>query len=112
MTFEPIDAVRPTAMTEDSHPVPAESDTVPPEMMVVAQRQPDVAARVWPSTADGHEHAEVVRALLRSSGLVPSARETDALIADFSAARAAVRTLYGLPEARYVDPGSVFRAAL
>lgn len=53
----------------------------------------------------------VVRALLRMSGLTPDPGETEALVAGFVTARAAVRALYHVPEARYVEPGLVFSAA-
>jgi hypothetical protein len=117
MTIEPIGAVRPVpASTGDSHPAPWESDTSQferawPESAtaetVIAQRAPveDAAAE------SGIDVAGLVAGLLRMSELPPSAAETEAIVASFTSARAAVRALYRVPEARYVDPGLAFQAA-
>lgn len=117
MTNEPIGAVRPVpASTGDSHPAPWESDTTSPTAVspetssdtVIAQRtaEADVSA-----SAAGVDVPGLVAGLLRMSELTPTVAETEAITASFTSARAAVRALYRVPEARYIDPGQAFQAA-
>ncbi|MEV0066499.1 MULTISPECIES: hypothetical protein [unclassified Amycolatopsis] len=54
--------------------------------------------------------ATVVPALLAAAGLTPSAEETALMIADFPSRAEAIEKLYEVPEARYEEPGLIFRA--
>ncbi|MCS5713183.1 hypothetical protein NVV95_01315 [Herbiconiux sp. CPCC 205716] len=51
-----------------------------------------------------------VRTMLALARISPSEEEISGLIAGFAPARAAVRMLYAVPEARYAEPALVFRA--
>jgi hypothetical protein len=54
--------------------------------------------------------ALLVPALLTAAGISPSAEEVAFMIAEFAARAAAIEALYAVPEARYEEPGLVFRA--
>jgi hypothetical protein len=54
--------------------------------------------------------ALLVPALLAAAGISPSAEEVAVLIAEFPERATAIDALYAVPEARYEEPGLVFRA--
>jgi hypothetical protein len=54
----------------------------------------------------------VIPALLAAAGLTPPQDEIALMIADFPARADAVAKLYAVPEARYEEPGLIFRAEL
>ncbi|MEV4600572.1 hypothetical protein AB0K15_24610 [Amycolatopsis sp. NPDC049253] len=52
----------------------------------------------------------VVPALLAAAGLTPSAEEIALMIAGYPALSESIEKLYAVPEARYEEPGLIFRA--
>ncbi len=62
--------------------------------------------------SDAEFAAEAVHALLRVSGLTPSAAEIDAFVAGFLPSRAALDALYDVPDARYEEPAVRFSAVV
>ncbi|MEW2504994.1 hypothetical protein ACQPXB_34700 [Amycolatopsis sp. CA-161197] len=56
--------------------------------------------------------ATVVPALLSAAGVTPSAEETALLIAGYPSLSEEIEKLYAVPEARYEEPGLIFRAEL
>ena len=58
----------------------------------------------------GPDPETAVRALLAMAHLTPAEDEVAGLVDGFRAARAAVRLLYAVPEARYDEPAVLFSA--
>jgi hypothetical protein len=54
----------------------------------------------------------IVPALLAAAGLTPLEEEVVVMIAQYPGRAAAIEKLYAVPQARYEEPGVVFRALL
>ncbi|MFQ1003743.1 hypothetical protein [Modestobacter sp. SSW1-42] len=63
-----------------------------------------------PPAEPGPDPETAVRALLAMAHLTPAEDEVAGLVEGFRAARAAVRLLYAVPEARYDEPAVLFSA--